>query len=284
VIARLNISRLPTDSCFLRAAAVFLTAVTFSALASPATAARIFNGAKNLDMPELLPHRSVNMRALWPGDGEQVDFGEIDEAHVRQFVASLPNDRTYEFDLEGNPAREDLNLHLWYYETRPDTSVALRERMMSIVANERPDLDAGIWSIPDNTHVLQRQPGNRALALAIVQREIAYQAVTRYSDTIYISGYWRYRNPADLSQLDQWKKEIRLKVNLAETFHGQRPRVYIWHRGYLLRDKTLSPELFRAMLEFLRQEELDAIFWAQQSDRYFPDWLIDLLAEYHLKE
>ncbi len=241
----------------------------------------IYNGAPGLDLPALKKHRSVKMRALWPADPPEPDFGQIDVGHVEAFVAALPDDRTYEFDLEGNPDRADLNLHLWHYETSPATAVALREEMMSIVRAARPDLDIGIWSIPDHVHQLQRDPDNKALALEIVQRELEYQRVTRFSDTIYIHAYWRPAAPDDLAALVQWKKEIRLKVNLAQSFHGQTPRVYIWHRGFRTRNNTLSPELFEAMLEFLRDEGLDVVFWAGQSDRYFPDWLRALLGEYH---
>jgi hypothetical protein len=240
----------------------------------------IYNGAPGLDMPALKKHRSVKMRELWPADPGEPDFGQIKVAHVQAFVAELPDDRTYEFDLEGNPDRADLNLDRWHYETSPASAVALREEMMSVIRAARPDLDIGIWSIPDHVHQLQRDPDDRALASAIIQREVDYQRVTRFSDTIYIHAYWRAAAPDDLDALAQWKKEIRLKVNLAESFHGRQPRVYIWHRGFRVLNNTLSPELFEAMLIFLRDEGLDAVFWAQQSDRYFPDWLIALLAEY----
>ena len=253
-----------------------------SALLAPglAQAFDIYNGAPGLDMPALEKHRSVKMRALWPTDPAEPDFGQIDVGHVQNFVAALPADRTYEFDLEGNPARADLGLDLWHYETSPATAVALREEMMGVIRAARPDLDIGIWSIPDHVHQLQRDPSDRALALAIVQREIQYQRVTRFRDTIYIHAYWRAAETDNLDALTQWKKEVRLKVNLAESFHGQMPRVYIWHRGFKVLDNTLSPELFEAMLGFLRDEGLDVVFWAQQSDRYFPDWLKALLAEY----
>jgi hypothetical protein len=258
---------------------VCLLLVMLSA-AGAAQAFDIYNGAPGLDLPVLKKHRSVKMRALWPAEPAEPDFGVIDADHVESFVAQLPPDRTYEFDLEGNPARADLGLDLWHYEASPATAVALREEMMGIIRAARPDLNIGIWSIPDHVHQLQNNPSDRALALAIVQREVQYRRVTRFSDTIYIHAYWRAAEPDDFDALTQWKKEVRLKVNLAESFHGQTPRVYIWHRGFKLLDNTLSPELFEAMLRFLRDEGLDAVFWAQQSDRYFPDWLKALLAEY----
>jgi len=238
-------------------------------------------------LPVLLPHREVKMAELWPTPGEETDYGIIDEAHVRSLVAAFPNDRTYEFDLEGNRNREDLNLHLWHYDTSPATSVSLRKRMMSIIADERPDLDIGIWSIPNHVHTVQRDYRNKAKALAMIQREIEYQEVTKYSDTIYISAYWRHRNPADFRKLELWKKEVRLKVVLAETFHGQTPRVYIWHRGYQLVDEGnhrdgdfVDPAIFNEMLRFLDQEGLDIIFWAGLNDDYFPHWVVQALEGY----
>ena len=112
------------------------------------SAATIYNGAPNLDLPGLLPHREVKMVEMWPTPGNETDYGKIDEAHVRALVADLPNDRTYEFDLEGNPRRPDLNLHLWTYDVSPETAVSLRKKMMGIIRDERPDLDIGIWGIP----------------------------------------------------------------------------------------------------------------------------------------
>ncbi len=224
------------------------------------------------------------MNELWATEPEQTDFGVIDEAHVRSFVAALPNDRTYEFDLEGNPARPDLNLHLWHYDASPETAVALREEIMAIIDDERPDLNIGIWGIPHHVHVVQREYRNKAKALAMIQREIEYQEVTKYSDTIYVSAYWRHRKPDDFAKLKQWKKEVRLKVILAETFHGQKPRVYIWHRGYVLRDQFLDPAIFNEMLRFLDQEGLDIIFWAKQRDTEFPDWLVQALESYAEKQ
>jgi hypothetical protein len=245
-----------------------------------AAAARIYNGAPLLEHPSLLPHREVKMNELWPTPGDATDYGIIDEAFVRRFVAALPDDRTYEFDLEGNPAREDLNLHLWHYDTNPETAVALRVRMMSIIDDERPDLDIGIWGIPHHVHTVQRDYRNKAKALAMIQREIEYQEVTRYSDTIYVSAYWRHRNPADFAKLAEWKKEVRLKVILAETFHGQKPRVYIWHRGYRLGQRFLDPAIFAEMLRFLDEEGLDIVFWASYKDPVFPEWVVQALEQY----
>jgi hypothetical protein len=259
--------------------------VFFSLGAAPLDAANIYNGAPRLDLPELLPHREVKMDELWSTPGNKTNYGIIDEAHVRQLVAALPNDRTYEFDLEGNSAREDLNLHLWDYDTSPETAVQLRQQIMSIIDSERPDLNIGIWGIPHYVHVAQREPENLAMALGLIEREIAYQEVTKFSDTIYISAYWRHRSPRDVSKLQQWKKEVLLKVNLAETFHGQKPRVYIWHRGYYLQpNDLLDPVIFEEMLKFLHEEGLDTIFWAGQRDTYFPEWLVDLLRHYQQKE
>ena len=246
----------------------------------PATAARIYNGAPKLEHPDLLPHRVVKMDELWATENKDTDFGVIDEAHVRGFVADLPADRGYEFDLEGNPARPDLNLHLWYYDERPENAVALRQQIMSIIDDARPDLDIGIWSIPHDVHIVQREYKNKAKALAMVHREIEFQKVTKYSDTIYISAYWRHYSLGTAANFEQWKKEVRLKVILAETFHGQKPQVYVWHRGYRLRRGLLDPAVFDAMLKFLDEEGLGIVFWAGQRDAEFPDWVVDSLAKY----
>ena len=73
---------------------------------------------------------------------------------------------------------------------------------------------------------------------------------------------------------------MQLKVVLAETFHGQRPRVYIWHRGYYLNGKVLDPAIFTEMLRYLDEEGLDIIFWAGYRDTYFPNWLKQALSQY----
>jgi hypothetical protein len=248
-----------------------------SGLAVPTSArAEIYNGAPLLNAPYLLPHRSVKMRELWPPAPDPVpDFGVIDEAYVRAFVAALPNDRTYEFDLEGVPEVRADNLHLWWYDANRSTAITLRQDMMYIISNERPDLDVGIWGIPDHKGVRDviRQPTTAWRARSLGMRQYDYRGVMAFVDTAYVDAYWSW-GPTDFEMMDEWKALVRTKVALAQAFFRKLPAVYVWHRGYDIEaPATVHPDIFAEMLAFLSHHCVDIVFWAEQRDDDFPVWV-----------
>jgi len=248
----------------------------------------IYNGAPNFELKKLLPHRSVKMRELWPGDSTNVDYGVIDGDHVQSFVASLPNDRSYEFDCEGNASRPDLNLHLWDYKVNPEDAVRLREEMSYHIWRGQMDLDRGFWSIPSGEwlRISAKTPDSIAAAMAVMKTYFDYQQLASWQTTLYQSVYWRYE-AHDFSKIPEWKTEVRAKIALTEMYCGKTPRLYVWHRGYKFGTNDATPdfvdsEIFSEMIEFISDQDVDMVFWSEQADTEFPPWVDRTLSRYAL--
>jgi hypothetical protein len=249
---------------------------------------RIYNGAPNFELKKLKPHRSVKMRELWPGDTVNVDYGVIDGDHVQSFVASLPNDRTYEFDCEGNAARPDLNLHLWDYQTHPEDAVRLREEMSYHIWMGQSGLDRGFWSIPSGEwlRISAKNPSDQYAALAAMQTQLDYQQLASWQTTLYQTAYWRY-GAHDFDKIPEWKTEVRTKIGLTETYCGKTPRMYIWHRGYKFGTNDANPDfldsdIFNQMVGFISDQGVEMVFWSEQADTEFPPWVERTLSRHAL--
>ena len=238
--------------------------------------AEIFNGAPLLDAQYLSPHREIKMRELWPPAPDPVpDFSVIDESWVRTFVAALPNDRTYEFDLEGSSEVRSDNLHVWNYDIDRSAAITLRQNMMYIINNERPDLNIGVWGIPDNNSVREaiKDPTSFWRASNLGVRQVDYRGVMAFTDTAYVDAYWSW-GPNEFDKLDEWKALVRMKIALSQVFFKQLPVVYVTHRGTKIdAPATVHPSIFTEMLDFVLHQCVDMVFWASQFDNDIPTWV-----------
>jgi hypothetical protein len=253
-------------------------AILASLLLTPAWAA-VYNGAPGLTAPYLTSHTSVKMRDLWPASPSEPDYSVIDQTHVETYVAALPGGVTYEFDLEGSVNDVANNRIQWLYRTNPTTAVSLRATMMGYIRAERPALDIGIYGIPDHGMVRDslKDPGNVGKAEDMIQSMVEYKPMIDTLDTVYITAYWRWLG--DESQyMSEWKTEQRTLIAMSELYYGKKPVAYVWHRGYLLElgaddEGLLDPAIFYEMLSFFARNCVDMVFWAQQADTEFPDWV-----------
>lgn len=239
-------------------------------------------GGHRLALEGLPLHREVKMDELWPVN-PVTDYSVIDETHVRSFVSGLSTSQTYEFDLESDGTITSNNLDDWHYDSEPVSAVSLRETMMGIITSERPDLDIGIWSIPDEaTRKCVANPTDRAWAATVADRLIDYRGVIALCDTVYISAYWNWADETDTTKLEEWRAEVTMKVGLSMAYYGERPKVYLWHRGYLLDSSTeVTPEIFEAMLEHCADLGVDVIFWSSKTETSFSTGITDLLTKWN---
>ena len=234
----------------------------------------IYNGAPGLQLEGLKLHREVKMSELWGAGSQTTDYGLLDHAHIRQFVEKLPNDRTYEFDLEGDPTRSDINRHLWDFRSNPKTAIDLRMEFLWLVNTTRSDLDIGLWDSVDHPTVREamKNPLDRDKARQLGEAQAAFSSLSKWQDSTYISMYWRF-GPGEPTeeQVKEWLQELDLKVALAQVFHWRVPKVYLWHRGYnMADDQMLDPDLFDMMVSVVAGAKLPIVFWAKQADRDFP--------------
>jgi len=253
-----------------------LLALAFPAQAEIYNGTTIQGGGWNLTAPYLKPHREIKMRELWDSATADnlVDYSTIDTAWVTSFVAALPNTMTYEFDLEGtatpNQGRED-----WWYDGSPATSVILRRNMMQTIRDANPNINIGIYGIPDYKGVREsrKAPGDAAAAQSMAGRMANYKLVTDIVDTLYVTAYWN-EGPNDIDKLPEWRAEVDMRIALARLYTGKLPRVYVWHRGFnIVAPDEVAPEIFYEMLSYLSRKCVDIVFWAESGDAEFEDWV-----------